>query len=786
MTATAPAAPAAARSASGLQPAVEVALVALSLATVAGMWRLFADGSFFVPLASHAVAAHVITAACRRRGVPTAMSAIITGAAAVLALTWAHLGDTTAFGLPTGATITAAGDRLDEAWRLFDEVRAPAPVLPGFLLAAGAALWAAAWLADFAAFRLWTALEALIPAGTVFVFSSLFAAERARTGAAAVWLTAALAFCLLHRTTRQHGSPSWLGSDPRLGTASLLRVGAVLVVAAVLAGWVLGPQLPGAHTEGVVAIRDLNDGGGSRQTISPLVEIRGRLVEQSEVELFTVRSSERAYWRLTALDEFDGEIWRSGGSFSDADGALDDLGSPPPGATPVTQQYSISGLAALWLPAAFEPRSIDPGDADVSWEAESSTLIVSDEHVSSDGLSYEVVSAVPTGLTPGQLAGVGAPPSEIVELGTRLPPGFPSRVVDLARRIVTEAGATTPYDMAMALQRSFRDGSFQYSLDAPPGHSDSAIEDFLFVDRVGYCEQFAGTYAAMARAVGLPARVAVGFTPGIPDPIEPGLFLVRGEHAHAWPEVWIPDAGWIAFEPTPGRGAPNAPYSGVEEQQDTEGPSTEPTTVPTTQVPATDVTAPGATTPTSAPFATDTFEPDPLTGADEGPSPIGRWLWWGLLAVVAAACVLAVLGAGVAAWRAVRRWRRWARATTPDAKVRSAWADAVDAVGVIGLVPRRHETPVEFARRANHELADGRATPLAWVVEQADYAVDPIGPDAADTAVELASGIRRSVCDHTTPRARVLAAVDPRSPAQRARRKGPRPTGPRIHITSER
>src|SRR5439155_8920763 len=113
--------------------------------------------------------------------------------------------------------------------------------------------------------------------------------------------------------------------------------------------------------------------------------------------------------------------------------------------------------------------------------------------------------------------------------------------------------------------------NFTYSLDVPQGQSSSAIDEFL-ESKSGYCEQFAGTFAAMARAVGLPARVAVGFTPGDADPDTPGLYHVRGEHAHAWPEVFIAGQGWVLFEPTPTRGAPNAEqYTGVPEQQSTGG-----------------------------------------------------------------------------------------------------------------------------------------------------------------------------------------------------------------------
>jgi transglutaminase-like putative cysteine protease len=777
--ATAPARP----SARSLLPAAEGLLVVVSLATVLGMWRLFEDGSFFWPLTGHAVAAHLVAAACRRRGLSLPVSALVTAVAAVLVLTWSHLGATTALGLPTTATIEAARDRLDEAWRMFDEVKAPAPVLPGFLLAAGAALWAGAWLADLAAFRLWTSFEALIPSGTVFVFASLFTAEKGRAAAAAGWLAAALGFVLVHRTVRQHASPSWLGSDPRLGTAALLKAGAGLVALAVLGAVVIGPRLPGAGEAAIVAVRDLDDGGGSRQTVSPLVEIRGRLIEQSQAELFTVRSTQRAYWRLTSLDEFDGEVWSSRGSFGGADGELDDIGEPPPASVAVTQQFRISGLAAIWLPAAFDPMAVDPGDAEVRWEAESSTLIVSTDLPTSDGLEYQVISQVPTGVTPEDLGAPTPTPEQLGEVGNLdLPPGFPGPVVDLARQVVADAGATTPYGIAMALQSFFLSGAFTYSLDVPPGHSDSAIEDFLFVSRAGYCEQFAGTYAAMARAVGLPARVAVGFTPGIADAADPQLYRVRGEHAHAWPEVWIPEAGWIAFEPTPGRGAPNAAYTGLPEAQDTPGESVEPMIVPTTIQEAVPTTLPGATTTTPTPL-TDVTEPDPLTpGEGNASSPLLRWIVWAVLAVLAAGVLAVVGGAGIAGFRALRRWRRRASASTPDAKVRAAWADTVEAVGIVGVVPRRHETPVEYARRASKAVGDTRPTPLAWVVEQADYAADAVGDDEAATAVELADGIRASVRERTTARTRVLAAADPRPPERRGAARGPRPAGPRIQI----
>lgn len=100
--------------------------------------------------------------------------------------------------------------------------------------------------------------------------------------------------------------------------------------------------------------------------------------------------------------------------------------------------------------------------------------------------------------------------------------------------------------------------SFTYDLNVASGHSIKTIEDFLRVRR-GHSEQFAATFAAMARSIGIPARVAVGFTWGEWDD-DRQEYVVRGEHAHAWPELYFSGVGWVVFDPTPGR----APARGSE------------------------------------------------------------------------------------------------------------------------------------------------------------------------------------------------------------------------------
>jgi transglutaminase-like putative cysteine protease len=777
-----------------LLPFAEIALAGVMLATVATMWRLFDDGDYLVPLGLHAVAAHAVVALLRRRGTSLAASAAVTAVVAVLALCWGHLWSTTWLGLPTGDTLSAAADELELAWRTFGEVRAPAPVLTGFLLSAALAIWIGAWLADLAAFRQWTPFEALIPAGTLFVFTSLFAADRARVLAAVVWLTAAMAFVLLHRAARQQTSPSWLGSDARVGTQAIVRTGAVLVVGAVGLAWVFGPRLPGAEADALVPFAP-QDREGSRQTISPLVEMRGRLVEQSQVELLTVTSPRRDYWRLTSLDIFDGDVWSSRGSFGDADGELDGSGNREVPSEPVTQTFTILALDTIWLPAAFEAAELTmEGQDDVRWDDVSSTLIVSQDLESSDGLDYSVVSDI-ADFDPEVLAAVGGDevPGDIRDRNLDLPDDFPGRVTQLARDVV--GGATTPYAQARALQDHFTEsGQYTYSLDAPPGHSSSAIEDFLFVTRTGYCEQFAGAYAAMARSIGLPARVAVGFTTGQPDPSDPNRYVVRGENAHAWPEVYIDGAGWVSFDPTPGRGQPGTEdYTGRPDRQDAPGVSNEAVGPPAGETPneePTPTTEPGGPT-TTAPPLDDVGEEPEAVGPVSTPRRDATSAVLRVLAVVGGVALAAVLvGLAVALTRRVRRWRRRRAATTPEALVGVCAQEVAEDVAVLGLVQRRHESDAEWARRLSGELADPRPLVLGQLLTRASF--DPVGisEEEAAEAPEVVATVREGVHRRSSRWQRLLAAMDPRPPERqalaraRARSTAPRPSGPRITIQS--
>ena len=118
-------------------------------------------------------------------------------------------------------------------------------------------------------------------------------------------------------------------------------------------------------------------------------------------------------------------MWSSRGSFGRAEGELEGLPEEFEGAAAVTQSVEITGLSAIWVPAAFEPRSVDVGDADVRWEPESSTLIVSTEHATSDGLIYDVTSSVPSYEPDFLRAADGHIPRTLRARNIDLPPDFP-------------------------------------------------------------------------------------------------------------------------------------------------------------------------------------------------------------------------------------------------------------------------------------------------------------------------------------------------------------------------
>ncbi len=732
----------------------ELALVVATAAAGLGLARLFADGAFVGPVLLAAVGGHATAWVCRKRGLGLLPSALISLGGLLLALSWLVEARTTTMLVPTRATWDAIQADLLSAWERFGEVKAPTPSLPGFVLASVAATWLTATTSDFFAFRVRARFEAMAPGFTLFVFGSILGADRLRLPTTALYLAAVLGFLLWSEAARTAGAGAWFGGRARQGDAALLKAGAGLGAAALAAAVLVGPHLPGAGSAGLVSWRDTKEGSNrSRVTVSPLVDIRGRIVDQSDVEMFTVQADSEHYWRLTSLDRFNGTIWSSLGTYQPTKGDL-------PGTAvgrPVNQDYAIGPLGTIWLPAAYRAERVENVKG-ARFDRDSGSLLA--ESDTADGLRYQVLSMAPE-LTAAALATASPDvPPAIADDYLALPGAMPAEVADLARNVT--AGAATGYDKARRLQDWFRQ-NFVYDLTVPAGHDNDAMLAFLAAKR-GYCEQFAGTYAAMARSLGIPARVAVGFVAGTLG--ADGRYHVAGRDAHAWPEVYLGGFGWVAFEPTPGQGR-NAPgtaaYTGVGAPEDNTQPG---------------ANAPTTTAPTTVPGGADTTLPDQEPQDDFTP---GRQAGGGgnrlltALKLLAAAGLLYVVAVPLAQQAVLRRRRR--SAASPSAQVLTAWQEAQETLTRAGHPRRRSETASEFAHRAAPAIPASAAelAVLAGVTDMAGFSARGLTAEAVPAARHAATAVALEVRAQTSPARRVVWALDPRPVVAGRAKRSPTP-----------
>lgn len=722
-----------------LQPGwpAEVGLVLMSVAAAVGMGRLFADASFLPVVLFSVLASHGLSLACRRNGIGPLGTTLASAAGLVLFVTWVIEPHVSV--VPGPSIWQAAMIDLEEAWGRFSEVVAPAKVTRGFLLGAALGSWISSFVADMFAFRARTRLEAVVPSFTVFLFGALLGADQHRLGAAALYLASVLAFVVLAEVSASPRPRPWLAGRRAAGERALLGSGLGMAGVTLLLAVLVGPQLPGAYAKAVLGVGDGKSGGnGTRVTLSPLVDIRGRLVSQSSVELFTVTTDTPSYWRITSLDRFDGTIWSSLSNYRPAGTRLPGLGPDASrgGSTRSVQQFEISGLSSIWLPAAYRPERLNASGR-VRFDPESGSLAT--DKTTSDGMKYTVESALPR-LTADDLttarAGV---PADIAARYLELPASVSRQMQATARRV---AGAeTSPYKQAKALQDWFRT-NFTYNLQVPPGHDTDAMDRFL-ASKEGYCEQFAGTYAAMARTLGLPARVAVGFTSGTQD--ADGKWRVTGKEAHAWPEVYLNGFGWVAFEPTPGRGQPGAEdYTQVPPAQAAD------TTATTVVQPATPLEQ---VEPVPEPSETAA----PLTQEQDGPG--GRLV---ILGVLVALAVLYAVGVPLAKRR--RRLRRRAGATTSSDRVLVAWAEATEDMAAAGLPARSDETAVEYAHRVCKAAGPAGAAliRLADDTTAAAWSAGGVAGEVAARAEAEAANVARDLANQATKRERVRQALNPK------------------------
>ena len=518
-----------------------------------------------------------------------------------------------------------------------------------------------------------------------------------------------------------------------------LAAGAVLVLAAA------GASTSGALAkDGIIEWESWDPSSTSRQVSVNYVwnaTYGGiQFAKQKTTVLRIVGPKRGLYWRATTLDQFTADRWIEDPtplSTGLARGRLpNDPLLPARSLNPrtwVKQEVQVFGLRDPHIVAATQPVALQAADLGGVFNLSDGIVRVSGGL--KRGQKYTVFSYAPRP-EPAELAPIEAayPPAldRFLQIGrTRVEPfgtdGRDARVDALfdderylplwpyeglwneAQRL--RAGARTPYGAVVAIETWLREtGGFAYDESPPPSGGLPPLAHFVAQGKGGYCQHFAGAMALMLRFLGIPARVAAGFTSG---KREDGGWTVTDHNAHAWVEVWFPDYGWLAFDPTPGRGSLAAAYS-------------------------------VSSSSFNAGDAADAFGPQRGGANAGGAIELDRWLLKERLAerqqgaggggdaggTRTAWILLAVVIAAVGAIGAAKLVRRRVRYLTRDPRRLAAAArrELADFLIDQGLAVRPSATPAELHDLVHDELgADAR--PFAAALAEARF-----GPPAASVA----------------------------------------------------
>jgi transglutaminase-like putative cysteine protease len=455
------------------------------------------------------------------------------------------------------------------------------------------------------------------------------------------------------------------------------------------------------------------------------MELQGS-ISLSTAKRFTVESNVRTYWRVGAYDRYTGDGWVRTGSTRPYDGSL----RRPAGETrTVIQEYTLEAPLSA-VPAAWRPTSLS-GNVTNRTQVTSLNGFRPDGQLPA-GTNYTVRSQQPVADAQSlQTAGTDYP-SRIETRYLQVPASTPDRVATLTENVT--ADARTPYETAVQVER-YLETRKNYSLEVDQPDGDVA-DSFLYEMDAGYCTYFATTMATMLRTQGVPARVAVGYTPG--EQVGENEYVVRGLQSHMWVEVYFPERGWIRFDPTPA-----GPRAQAEAAQLDTGGGNVSNQTQAGRFPRRNVSTPtprngtvNRTTNRANPMASQQSLP---TTPDAGPfeETSGQGLALGLVVLVGAVTGVRRLGIGRRASRAIRL--RWQRRTTPN-------ADAERAYERLELVMRRRarerrasEPPRAYLRDVG---ASERAHRVAEIRERARYGRG-VSRAEADEAIAIVDTIVR-------------------------------------------
>ncbi|WP_432478745.1 transglutaminaseTgpA domain-containing protein [Nocardioides sp. GXQ0305] len=515
------------------------------------------------------------------------------------------------------------------------------------------------------------------------------------------------------------------------GQSSTVRASAGSMGAAAVAVAVVAPLLVPTLSLGLFGFGP-GDGTGSDISIdNPMTDLRRDLLRGEDVPLLRVTTDDPdpTYLRIAALNRFSDNEWSTDDRDIPVDQRADGSQLPLPEIDRSVERtqydYDVTALSQFqsrWLPAHV-PTTRIAAAGDWRYDVETLDFLSADEDLDAAGLSY-TFTRLDLDLEAETLAASPSSAGEVDSSYRDLPGDLPPLVGNLATEVTRDY--PTRYEKAVALQDWFReDGGFEYSLEtATPGNGPDALTAFLTEGqggRVGYCEQFASAMGAMARSLGIPARVAVGFL----EPQQVGLetYEYSSDDMHAWPELYFSGAGWIRFEPTPADRASGVPsYTAQNLPQLPENEPTDAATQPQGQQP----------TAGQDPRLDEGVQPGDESGGGGGGFP-----WWPVLGGVAGGLLVVVL---LLLPRTVRRRQSVGRLQGP---AEPAWAELEATARDLGVPWPSGRSP----RQTRDRLVDhlGSTHPDDQVARPRRGAeVSPDGVEALDRLVLAVERLRYS------------------------------------------
>ena len=708
----------------GVDAGVSVAAaVALLLPGVLAFGPVFGGAEGYIAAGGGvAIGLAVAFFARRQRWALTTTVAVLVGAYLLLGGMLA-LRPTTLLGfLPTPDTLLRLVPLSVQSWRDLLTVRPPAgsfvgpavvPYLSGLL--AGALT---GWFAVSTRRHLW----ALLPAAAFLLVGILWGID-VPAGRGLLGLGLAVA-ALLWAVWRRHRATALTGEELLADGSAIsgprtLAAAAGLVAAATAVAVALMPVL--TPVGGRVVLRQYVQPPLNLQDYpSPLTGYRYLLDDEREATLFTVTGlPDRGRVRLATLDAYDGHVYNV-----DQDSASFLRIGPrvygDSAGTPQTLSVAVDAYPGVWLPGGGDvrgvrfagPRAADQAEG-LHYNSYGGTLITTAGVAAGDSYALDLV--VPP-----------AADDTRAERIAQVPMGAVSRVPDVVSERATElaGGAETPMAQLRAIEKGLQEGYYLTGPKSRPGHSLERIASMLTADMlIGDDEQYAVAMALMARQLGYPARVVMGFYAGEDDP-SLGATAITGDMAHVWVEVPFEGQGWVVFDPTPDRDR-----------------------VPQTTVPKPRPQPKPQVLPPPDPPINVLQDAQDKPGSNEDNERTGENVLLQVLLTVALALLAAAVLASpfvLIAWLKSRRRERRRHAPEVADRFSGAWAEVEDAAVDLGTPVPTGTTRRESATVLTDAHPDAALAPVAAAVEAGVFGPGAPTEDAAaavwkDVDVALAS-----------------------------------------------